>query len=604
MIAGSLSLRILLAKSNERKLNKTREGPKGKDADTIGVKERRKEGTHRQEEEKMSLKPQPIDTVPEETARFARMAYPNGNIYLQLRDEFGTIYEDTQCMDLYPQRGQPAEAPWRLALVSVMQFREGLSDRQAAEAVRGHLDWKYLLGLGLGDPGFHHSVLVEFRQRLLAHKNKSLLFDLFLTKLRERGYLKLRGQQRTDSTHVLAKIRSLNRVEGVGETFRAVLNSLAVVAPAWLKEQWQEIWIERYAHRVEDYRLPNGKQAREAYAVVVGNDGARLLSAVYADTAPTWLREIPAIQTLRCIWVQNFYWEAGELHWRDLSNAPAAGALINSPYDPEALYAQKRESSWIGYKVHLTETCDDDAPHIITQVETTPAPQADDEAIPSIHEALAAHNLLPATHVVDTGYVDAQELVNSQQSWKVDLFGPTREDYHWQARDGTGFAAECFVVDWRKECAICPTGKVSSSWSPVEDRRGNPVIKIKFAVQDCRPCPQRQQCTHTQSTSPRRVLTVRPEREYQALQVARQRQATQEFKIAYNRRAGIEGTLSQSIRAFGLRQARYRGMAKVHLQHVFIATALNFCRISAWFSEQPRAQTRQAAFVRLVKQGT
>jgi len=549
----------------------------------------------------MSLKPHAIDPVPEETARIARAAYPKGHIYLQLRDEFGTIYEDEDFMNLYPRRGQPAKAPWRLALVSVMQFREGLSDRQAADAVRGRLEWKYLLGLEVDDPGFDASVLVEFRQRLLTSKEECLLFDVFLTKLRDHGYLKTRGHQRTDSTHVLAKVRSLNRVEVVGETFRATLNSLAVAAPEWLKGPWQEAWIERYEHRMEDYRLPNGKQAREAYAVVIGNDGARLLSAIYADPAPAWLREVPAVQILRRVWVQNFYWEEGELRWRDLANPPPAGAVINSPYDPEALYAQKRETSWIGYKVHVTETCDDDVPHLITHIETAPAPQADDDAIPSIHKALAAQQVLPEKHIVDTGYVDAQELVRSREDYEVDLFGPTREDYHWQARDGTGFEASQFAIDWQKECATCPVGKTSSSWSPVEDRRGNPVIKIKFAVQDCRPCAHRQQCTHTHSTSPRRVLTVRPEPQYQALQMARQRQATQEFKTAYNQRAGIEGTLSQGIRAFDLRHARYRGQAKVHLQQVFTATALNFCRMYAWLTEQPRAKTRKAAFVRLAK---
>jgi transposase len=291
----------------------------------------------------MCLKPVPMDMIPEETARITRAAYPKGNIYVQLRDAFGTIYQDEQFAELYPRRGQPAEAPWRLALVCVMQFREGLSDRQAANAVRGHLDWKYLLGLNLSDPGFDASVFSEFRHRLLTNDKDLLVFDLFLTQLREQGYLKRRGHQRTDSTHVLAKIRSLNRVEGVGETFRAVLNSLAVAAPAWLQEQWQEVWIERYEHQVEDYRLPDGKQAREAYALLIGQDGAHLLDALYADTTPIWLREIPAVQTLREVWIQNFYWQEGELYWRDLSNAPAAGALINSPYDPEAFFAQKRE---------------------------------------------------------------------------------------------------------------------------------------------------------------------------------------------------------------------------------------------------------------------
>lgn len=551
----------------------------------------------------MSLKPQAIGPVPEETARIARAAYPKGNIYMQLRDTLGTIYEDEQFADLFPQRGQPAETPWRLALVCVLQFREGLSDRQAADAVRGRLDWKYLLGLELSDPGFDHTVLVEFRQRLLNGKHDLLLFDLLLTRLREAGYLNVCGRQRSDSTHVLAKIRSLNRVEGVGETFRAALNSLAVAAPAWLEGQMQEDWVDRYAHRVEDYRLPTGKQAREDYAVVIGKDGASLLSAIYAAEAPAWLAEIPAVETVRQVWVQNFYWEQGELRWRDANNVPAAGHCIDSPYDPEAHYAQKRTTSWVGYKVHFTETCDDDSPHLITHIETTPAPVADDVAVPLMHEALAARDLLPGIHLVDTGYVDAQELVSSQQQYGVDLFGPTREDYHWQAREGMGFEASQFVVDWQHECATCPAGQTSRSWTPAQDRRGNPVIKIKFAVQDCRACPSREQCTHSQSASPRRVLTVRPQDQYQALQAARQRQATETFKTAYAARAGIEGTLSQGIRAFGLRQARYRGLEKVHLQHLLTAAALNLCRMYAWLTEQPRARTRQAAFVRLAKKG-
>jgi transposase len=455
--------------------------------------------------------------------------------------------------------------------------------------------------LELSDPGFDHTVLVEFRQRLLSGKSELLLFDLLLTRLREGGYLRTRGRQRSDSTHVLARIRALNRVEGVGETFRAALNSLAVAAPDWLTGQMQADWVERYEHRVEDYRLPTGKQAREDYAVVIGQDGSRLLTAIYAPEAPTWLCEIPAVQTLRRVWVQNFYWQEGELRWRDTDNIPAAGACIDSPYDPEAHYAQKRTTSWVGYKVHLTETCDDDLPHLITHVQTTPAPLADDATVPLIHAALEQRDLLPEVHIVDTGYVDAEELVSSQRHYGVDLFGPTREDYHWQAREGTGFEASQFVVDWQQESATCPMGHKSHSWTPAQDRRGKPVIKIKFSMQDCRPCPSREQCTHSQSASPRRVITVRPQQQYLALQAARQRQATEAFKTMYAVRAGIEGTLSQGIRAFGLRQARYRGQAKVHLQHVLTATALNLCRMHAWLTKQPRAQTRQAAFVRLVK---
>ena len=552
----------------------------------------------------MSLKPQVISPVPTETARVARAAYPKGNISLKLRDVLGRIYSDEDFDDLYPKDGQPAEAPWRLALVSVMQFLEGLSDRQAANAVRGRLDGKYLLGLELDDPGFDHRVLVEFRHRLVAGNEELRIFDLLLARLKEGGYVNARGRQRSDSTHVLAKIRRLNRIEGVGETFRATLNALAVAAPEWLLGQMQESWVERYEHRVEDYRLPDGKQAREAYALVVGKDGKDLLEAIYDPKAPVWIREIPMVQTLRRVWLQQFFWEEGELRWRETDNRPAAGEGIDSPYDMEAHYAKKRDTSWVGYKVHLSETCDEQTPHLITQVETTPAPLSDLAALPHIHEALHQHDLLPERHIVDTGYVDAEAFVRSQSDYGVDLFGPTRDDYHWQAREETGFAAEQFVMDWQHECATCPAGKTSSSWTPAQDRRGNPVIKIKFAMQDCGPCPYRQACTQTQAASPRRTLTVRPQARYEALRVARQRQATEGFKKQYNQRAGIEGTLSQGIRAFGLRQARYRGQAKVQLQHALTAAALNLARLYAWLIGQTRATTRQPAFVRLVKQRT
>src|SRR6266567_2122334 len=161
----------------------------------------------------MSLKPQAVCPVPQETARVARAAYPKGNLYMQMRDVLGSIYTDEDFVDLFPKEGQPAEAPWRLALICIMQFLEGLSDRQAADAVRGRIEWKYLLGLELSDAGFDHTVLSEFRTRLLTQQSDQFLFETLVTLLREQGYLKERGRQRTDSTHILAMVHALNRVE-------------------------------------------------------------------------------------------------------------------------------------------------------------------------------------------------------------------------------------------------------------------------------------------------------------------------------------------------------------------------------------------------------
>ena len=164
---------------------------------------------------------------------------------MRVRDELGTIYQDEAFADLFSDTGQSAEAPWRLALVTVMQFVEGLSDRQAADAVQGRIDFKYALGLELSEPGFDHTVLSEFRARLIAGNAEQLLLDTMLKLFKERGWLKARGKQRTDSTHVLAKIRALNRVLCVGATLRHALNCLALVAPDWLRAHSQPEWVER-----------------------------------------------------------------------------------------------------------------------------------------------------------------------------------------------------------------------------------------------------------------------------------------------------------------------------------------------------------------------
>jgi len=551
----------------------------------------------------MSLQPQLVYLVPEETARVARAAFPRSNVYLQMYDTLGPIFQDHDFVGLFSTTGQPAEAPVRVALATILQFAEGLSDRQAADAVRSRIDWKYLLCLELTDPGFDHTVLSEFRTRLLIGGAERLLFDTLLTTFRELGLLKPRGKQRTDSTHVLAAIRAINRLECVGETMRHALNTLAVAAPAWLLAYSQSEWVDRYGPRVDDYRLPKSAAERQAYAEVIGADGQHLLTAVYAPASPLWLRELPAVQILRQVWVQNYTWRHGRLKWRDSDNIPPAELFISSPYDVEAHYAKKRSTSWVGYKVHLTETCDDDGPDLITNVETTTACTADGAVTGCIHERLKEHDLLPAIHLVDTGCTqrvpDAELLVMSQQEYGVDLCGPTRGDYHQQAQAGVGFDAQQFRVDWQAQQAICPAGCRSISWTPAVDKRLNDVIKLKFSKRDCGACAYQVHCTN--SVPPRHTLTIRPRDQYQALKAARARQATPGFKAAYAQRAGIEGTLSQGIRAFALRRARYIGLARTHLQHILTAAAMNIVRISMWLMDTPRAKARQSAFVRLYR---
>jgi len=545
----------------------------------------------------MSLHPQATYPVPEETQRVARAAFPRGNIYMQVADRLGTIYHDTQFAVLFPTRGQPADAPARLALATVLQFAEGLSDRQAADAVRSRIDWKYVLGLELTDPGFHHTVLSEFRTRLVAGEAAQLLLDALLTLAQAQGLLKVRGRQRTDSTHVLAAIRVLNRLERVGETLRAALNNLAVVAPAWLQTLAPPEWYDRYSHRVENYHFPKSEAARQAFAAVIGADGQRLLQAIDAAIEQPWLQEVPAIQTLRRVWAEQYVEVNGTLSWREVKDMPSPAELIASPYDPEARYSTKREVEWVGYKVHLTETCETDTPHLIVNVETTPATTPDDHMVESVHASLAEHGLLPAEHLVDKGYTDSQVLVESQRTYGVTLIGPVADDLSWQARTGTGFDKSQFVVDWEHHVVTCPMGKQSISWLPHTYPKSGMMWEVRFARKDCTPCPHRAQCTRAKKEP--RIVGLQAREPYEALQEARKRQMSEEFRQQYAPRAGIESTHAQGIRRCGLRQARYVGLAKTHLQHLATAAALNFVRLGEWLAGTPRAKTRGSPFAAL-----
>jgi transposase len=214
-----------------------------------------------------------VSLHPEQTVRVARAAFPRGNLYLKMRDELGAIFTDEDFAALFPKRGQWPKllGGWRWS--PSCSTSSGLSDRQTADSVRSRIDWKYALSLELNDPGFDSTVLCEFRARLVAGSVEQKLLDALLEKCRERKLVKARGRQRTDSTHVLARVRAVNRLECVGETMRHALNSLAVVAPDWLQAHSRSEWVERYGRRVDDYHLPTNKGERHAYVEVIGADG-------------------------------------------------------------------------------------------------------------------------------------------------------------------------------------------------------------------------------------------------------------------------------------------------------------------------------------------
>lgn len=543
----------------------------------------------------MSLNPQHPPEVPEETAMVARAAFPKGNTYMQMRDELGPIFADEQFGELYPDRGQPAESPARLALVTVMQFAEGLSDRQAADAVRARIDWKYALGLEITDPGFDASVLSEFRTRLIEGSAELLLFETMLACLRGKGLLKERGRMRTDSTHILAAIRNLSRLECIGETIRQALNVLATIVPDWLSDWVPAEWYDRYNRRFEDYRLPKSKEDRYTLGEQIGRDGMQLWQRLGNHPEFSQLRRLPALETLRQVWLQQFMIQDEQLKWRPAEDLPPASLLINSPYDSEARFSKKRKTEWTGYKVHLSESCDEELPHLIVNVETTAATTTDYEMTPAIHDHLAKRDLLPGEHLLDKGYMSADNLVDSQEQ-RINLVGPVAEDPSWQARADEGFESAAFVIDWEKKQATCPQGHPSHQWSLLK-QKNTTVYNFRFHKKQCDNCLVRVKCTKSATSA--RSLTIQPQAGYEALRAARQRQKEAVFWQQYAKRAGVEGTISQGIAIADLRRARYIGLAKTHLQHILTALGMNILRLGAWWSEIPKGQTRISPFARL-----
>ena len=554
----------------------------------------------------MSMQPHPWPAVPASTARVAKRAFRKGSLAMRARDELGAWCQDEAFSATYGTRGAPGISPAQLAMVTVLQFTEDLTDRQAADAVRGRLDWKYCLGLELDDEGFDFSVLSEFRSRLVAGAMETALLEALLTRLGELGLVGAGMPQRTDSTHVLGRIRDLNRLELAGESVRAALEALAAAAPGWLAGVIDASWQRVYGQRIDDFRLPRSTAGRADLAVRYGRDGYLLLRQVHGPAAPGWLRDLPAVQALRRIWVQQFYLQAGEggekVSWRgDEQGLPPARSRLVSPYDTDARYAEKRGKGWTGYKVHLSETChipDADghrpAPDLLTSAETTLAPVTDVEMTEPVHDTLTRRGLAPGEHAADSGYASA-DLLLAARARGITLLAPLLPDPSPQARSG-GYTADMFTIDWEARQVTCPEGQVSSSWTPARSK-GTNIILARFAKATCQPCPARARCTTAVRSG--RQLGFRHRQIHEALTAARAEQAGDAWQRKYRIRAGVEGTIAQATHVTGIRRARYLGLPKTRLEHNTAAAAINLIRLDAWWTGKPLDRTRTTHLQRL-----
>lgn len=531
----------------------------------------------------MSLRPRSGEHVPPLTAQIARASNPGGTTAIWVRDRLDGLWRDEDFADWHPRDGPPGLSPAQLATVCVLQFLLGLSDRQAAEAVRCRIDFKYAMAMELDDPGFHHSVLADFRDRLTEDGRADRLLDLALARLKEAGLVRERTTQRTDSTHVLAAVRDLTRLELITEAVRAALEEVASTSPHLLDGLIDEDWGLRYGRPVRLGKNPTKPKTR---ILAAGDDGVRLLEHLYRHGAHR--TSGPRVQALRQIMVQNYHREAtGRLSWRTAEEEggpglPSSSRAIVPPYDISARYARHGHIiSWKGFAAHLTETCASDGPNVITDVATTASTTHDSQVLPGIHTRLSRRGLLPDEHLVDAGYTSLPHLEQAAREHHVTVSGPLKSNPTHQHRRGEGFARDDFHIDFDRQQVTCPQGQVSAGWHgpyPTSSPTAAPLIVARFTKSQCRPCPARAQCTST-ADSARTV--VFPPRELRDLQLrVRAEQQTPEWKARYAVRSGVEGTVNEFAHGHGMRRCRYRGQSKAHVQHVLTAIAINIERLS------------------------
>ena len=558
-----------------------------------------------------------------------------------IRDRLGEWLGDEDFAAAFGIRGRPGWSPSRLALVTVLQRAENLTGRQAAEAVRTRIDWQYLLGLPVDDPGFDHTVLAEFRGRVARAGLEQVALDALLARLVSGGLVKAGGKQRTDSTYVTAAVAALTRLQLAGESVRAALEALAAAHPDWLAQRvCVADFARRYGTPMTSWHPPLSQSGQDELAIAYARDGYALLAAVYDSAAPAWLRELPAIDVLRRVLLQNYTrtitGDGREVIRRrekqpEGDGLPPGHARIASPYDTDARWAARRDTFWLGYKLHITETCDDPPPcscrpagaaprpaadgaaagtpgrehdkdctqacfpNLITHVATTDATVTGNQMTGAIHDDLAEKNLAPGRQYIDSGYLSAALVVSELARHGIALIGPLLADKSAQARAGTGYARADFTVDYDAKTVTCPQGKTSSSWT-LCTQRGQAAAVATFSPADCGPCPARPQCTT--SSRNRRQITILPRDLAEAQAAARAAEKTIPFQADYARRAGVEGTMHQAA-SHGARRARYRGLPKTRLDHLYMACALNLLRLEAFWTGTPLDRQRTSHLARL-----
>lgn len=483
----------------------------------------------------------------------------------------GPELESMYCQD----NGRPGVNPVKLVAVTIMQYMERSPDREAAERAVCDIRWRIALDMGLEEGGFDATVLVRFRERLLEHGKGEVGFNAALEAMREAGYLKKTKRGRVDSTHMLGLVAQMSRLECVREAIRLGLVDLECAESLARPEGWPQ-WWERYVESKVDYKAT--KEALRRKMDQAGQDAEAILS--WVETLPEELRKAKALEILNRVFEENFERVQGVLNQRE---AQPAGAVHN-PNDPDVQWSckdGKKKKEWMGFKVQVAETVEEEArekgeptKNVITAIVTQDAIASDKAALPVVEKALEAAGVeKPQTTYADGGYSSGAELARAEEEGR-ELRAPVQPSC--PEKDGR-YPVEEFDVSVQNRAARCPAGQEATNFSRLEDgKTGKVTCRIEWKDSVCQACEKKGECLG--KGQGHRTLLVG---EYHdELQARRREQTTKVFKQDMKHRNGIEGTISELARGYGMRRCRYRGKPKTRLQNLFIVAA---CNIKRWF---------------------
>lgn len=528
----------------------------------------------------MSLQENWNPEMPDDTAQIGQGILKENDPYRLVGDRVNTFLTLKDFRSLYSELGRGAICPIILSLITVFQFLENIPDRVAAKWAVTRIDWKYALHLPLAWAGFNYSTLSNFRTRLIEHGEERLLFERVLEWVRSLGFIEKFGKQRTDSTHIIGCIERLSRLELAWETLRTALHAIEKGAPRWYGEVIPAAFHQAYAERQSDWRL--SKEEAKAKMKEAGADGFWLLDRL-DESAPEEVLRLSEVETLREVWEQQF--ERKEDSPKvTVRKPPIKGkGVIDTPHDKDARWAEKRGNDWVGYRLQVSETAEEDAEkQFITDIDAVDANSDDSEAVDEIQERLIGRTLKPEEHYVDRGYVSGAKLARSGDRG-IELMGLAPLD---NSRKPEEYKQGAFKIDFERQEAICPEGKVSKRWYERPPVEGYVGVDIHFKDQ-CDGCVARGQCAPGRDG---RILSVSPY--YKELKERRAEQETAAFKERMKRRPAVEGTISELTRKHGIRRARYRGKGKTRLQALFTGAAANLKRLSQALELRDQAPVR------------